>query len=594
MSTRILTGDVRAVLPTLADRSVHCVVTSPPYLGLRSYLPADHANKHLEIGSERTVEKWVETLVEVFREVRRVLRDDGCCFVNLGDSYAGSRAGGPTGASTLEGSCNSQEQAKIAKAAMRIKSRRRDDHEIPRSDLRMDSYKAKDLIGQAWILALALRQPYYTGRIKSERDRVWLAAMIDGEGCFFIHKRKAGTPSYSKFKRADGSEANYSRTADTFGVSLEICNTQKAIIDRVQEIAGAGTVTTQSPQQNARRKQTIYRWRIAPNEAKRIAQEVYPHLVGKRHQARLIFNCPSSGEAGAAAHQALMDLHNGVETDVDYPAPPTLFEDGWYLRQDVIWSKPNAMPESVRDRCTKSHEYVFVLSKKERYFWNFEAIQEPVNGGAHARFAKKSPEGWDQAPGRHGASNRAYAGNGVGFGHGFDADPKERVHRPDDDRRPKAWDVDMGSMRTLVSGYGRKLGDREATGKSNPSYDAAMGTRGLVQTRNLRSVWTIPTHPFKGAHFATFPPALAERCVRAGCPPGGVVLDPFGGSGTVAMVAEQLGCDAVLIDIDERTVPMSEGRVATAKVPKKKRRAPTLPVVEAEPEPQKALFEVAA
>jgi len=153
--------------------------------------------------------------------------------------------------------------------------------------------------------------------------------------------------------------------------------------------------------------------------------------------------------------------------------------DGWYLRQDIIWHKPNPMPESVRDRCTKAHEYIFLLSKSERYFFNSEAIKEP---------AKVSSEG-------------------IRFG-------------------------------------GKKYGDsddsKHATKSGNVSkeYDKA----------NKRSVWTVATRPYKGAHFATFPPALIEPCILAGSRPGDVVLDPFMGSGTTAQVALQhdrkyLGCE---------------------------------------------------
>lgn len=560
MTVQILRGDCRELLKTLPSDSVHCCVTSPPYWGLRSYLPDGHPEKHLEIGGEPTLEAWVQTMVEVFREVRRVLRPDGTLWLNLGDAYAGQRApGGIT------------------------PSARRDDEPIPRSDRAVAGLKPKDMMGQPWRVAFALQQPYYTGQIKNEADRVWLAAIIDGEGCFFIHKRKAGTAAHSKFTRADGSEANYSRTADTYGAGLEICNTNLAIIQRVQAVAGAGTTTSQSPAQNNRRKQTIYRWRVGPNEAKRIAQECYPHLVGKQHQARLLFACPSSGEAGAAAHQAMMDLHNGIPTSVDYPPPPSLFEPGWYLRQECIWSKSNPMPESVRDRCTKAHEHVFLLAKSERYFYDFDAMQEPTTGGANprtagnkthkhtaayesgdekmrtkggllgyderqaAKRAARQPQvkGW-ATEGKHDAQawarNEAqgkYRGNGVGFGHGTDKDARQRER---------------------VAGVNPKASQDAAGSKQNESFSEAISGE-LVDTRNPRTVWTIPTHGFKGAHFATFPPALAERCITAGCPEGGTVLDPFGGSGTVGMVADRQHKSAILIDLDERNVPMATERI---------------------------------
>ena len=154
--------------------------------------------------------------------------------------------------------------------------------------------------------------------------------------------------------------------------------------------------------------------------------------------------------------------------------------DGWYLRQDIIWHKPNPMPESVRDRCTKAHEYIFLMSKSERYFFDSEAMQEPAN----------RPEGPGNKTHRH-ANQGIYAN---------------------------------GASQTNIA----KIGPRE--------------------TRNRRSVWTVATRPYKGAHFATFPPALIEPCILAGSKPGDIVLDPFMGSGTTAQVALQhqrayLGCE---------------------------------------------------
>ena len=163
--------------------------------------------------------------------------------------------------------------------------------------------------------------------------------------------------------------------------------------------------------------------------------------------------------------------------------------DGWYLRQDIIWHKPNPMPESVRDRCTKAHEYMFLLSKSERYFFDSEANQEPAVTNDTRR-----PYG---SPGANMLDKRAEVIPGQTVG----------THRPDRDES---------------------------------SYDTA--------TRNRRSVWTVATRPYKGAHFATFPPDLIIPCILAGSRPGDVVLDPFMGSGTTAAVAIQhgrqyLGCE---------------------------------------------------
>lgn len=184
-----------------------------------------------------------------------------------------------------------------------------------------------------------------------------------------------------------------------------------------------------------------------------------------------------------------------------------LQDAGYYLRQDIVWHKPNPMPESVRDRCTKAHEYLFLLTKNEKYFYDFAAMQEPVRGGAHARGSGVNPKavvpaGWDTSAGGHRALTGRYAGTGVGFGRGYDKVVKPRA-------------------------------------KQNASFSAAV--KDLVDTRNRRSVWTIPTQSFDGAHFATFPEALVEPCILAGTRPGDIVFDPFMGSGTVASVAQRLG-----------------------------------------------------
>ena len=161
--------------------------------------------------------------------------------------------------------------------------------------------------------------------------------------------------------------------------------------------------------------------------------------------------------------------------------------DGWYLRQDIIWHKPNPMPESVRDRCTKAHEYIFLLSKSERYYFDSEAMREPCSEDMQRRAAKGHTRG---AGGKIDASRQ-------------DANTLRGEHA-------KVIDISRG--------------------------------------RNRRSVWTVATRPYKGAHFATFPPALIEPCILAGSRPGDIVLDPFMGSGTTAQVALQhkrqyLGCE---------------------------------------------------
>ena len=170
--------------------------------------------------------------------------------------------------------------------------------------------------------------------------------------------------------------------------------------------------------------------------------------------------------------------------------------DGWWLRSDIIWHKPNCMPESVTDRPTKAHEYIFLLSKSKRYFYDNEAIKEPTTGNAPKR------------------------GNGT---------------------HPK----------TTAPGNGIK---------ANSSFEAAC--RDIVTSRNKRTVWTVPSHPFKEAHFATFPEKLIEPCILAGCPDGGICLDPFFGAGTTGLVAKKLGRHFIGIELNEAYVGMAQKRVA--------------------------------
>ena len=178
--------------------------------------------------------------------------------------------------------------------------------------------------------------------------------------------------------------------------------------------------------------------------------------------------------------------------------------DGWYLRQDIIWHKPNPMPESVTDRCTKAHEYVFLLSKSPRYFYDAEAVKEPVSD-----WTKKAVKSnWTRK-----TVNQAEGSAGAG-------------------------------------------GNR----KPGKAYSAGLSADG----RNRRSVWTIATRPYKGAHFAVFPPALVEPCILAGSRPGDIVLDPFMGSGTTAAVAIEHGRQFIGCELNPEYKPLQDQRIDDA------------------------------
>lgn len=368
MSVQILQGGCRDVLATLPDQSVHCCVTSPPYWGLRDYGCAG------QIGLEESIDAWVGEIVDVMRAVRRVLRDDGTLWLNLGDSYA-------TGTTSDRGPTATGKHGYWQNPAVN-----------KRIDGRSMGLKPKDLIGQPWLVAFALRA------------------------------------------------------------------------------------------------------------------------------------------------------------------------DGWYLRQEIIWHKPNPMPESIRDRCTKAHEQIFLLSKSPRYYYDFDAMQEPVNGGAHARQpGNKSHK--TQAAYEAGATEHRTAAGLVAYAE------RQRAKY----KTPDGWDTRTGAgghgsfhtegrEKGAVSAVGRREGPpgnpRE---KNNDSFNEAMAV--MPDTRNKRSVWTVASEPFKEAHFATFPPALIEPCIKAGCPVGGTVLDPFGGAGTTGLVADRLQRDAILIELNPAYAEIARERI---------------------------------
>lgn len=209
--------------------------------------------------------------------------------------------------------------------------------------------------------------------------------------------------------------------------------------------------------------------------------------------------------------------------------------DGWYLRQDIIWAKPNPMPESVRDRCTKSHEYLFLLSKSPRYYYDAAAIAEPA------------ATGW----------------NGSEFDTGKTGDHQlgrsQKRHDPGQERTPFTAPGQTAQMakrpqpRFGVSKYGDSDDPAHAT-KSGNEYEPT----GL---RNKRDVWTISTKPFKGAHFAVMPEALVEPCVLAGSREGDMVLDPFAGSGTVGVVALRHQRNFMGVELNPEYAEMARARI---------------------------------
>ena len=383
----IICGDALTELRKLPDESIHCCVTSPPYWGLRDYGTAkweggDSACAHIvggqvqdtkwpgaitsgqrpgvdasvcrkcgarridsQFGLERTPEEYVAKLVEVFREVRRVLRKDGTLWLNLGDSYASGKGTcyNPGGGDTSLG--KERKDAGV--------------HPLDRgnkSTLALSVIKPKDLVGIPWMVAFALRA------------------------------------------------------------------------------------------------------------------------------------------------------------------------DGWWLRQDIIWAKPNPMPESVTDRCTKAHEYIFMLSQSAKYYYDAKAIDEPVADATIIRCSQdvENQSGSSRVPGKtNGPMKAVLKQDGVG-------------------------------KRTYANFNERYFKAEKRVGRHNSE----------TSRRNSRSVWTITTKPFREAHFATFPPEIPERCIKAGCPIGGIVLDPFFGAGTTGMMAKQLGRDFLGIELNQKYCNMAKRRIA--------------------------------
>lgn len=332
MSYLLIHGDARQI--PLADASVQCVVTSPPYWGLRNYGVA------AQIGIETDPWAYIEEIVACFREVRRVLKPDGVCWLNLGDTYA-------TGAG------------------------------------RVGERPGGGAQGDKWVAS---------GQPATQPNRLPIRGLKAKDLCM-IPARVA--------------------------IALQ--------------------------------------------------------------------------------------------------------EDGWWLRSEAVWCKPNAMPESCKDRPTRNHEMVYLLTKSPRYFYDQEAVREPYQSSPRKRDAQKWVTGWAYGTGPH--------------------DPKVHVPRTKEMRKGTGH-AKPHSGRTQAQGSHR-----------HPKFYSHSG-------RNRRSVWTIATAPFQEAHFATFPPSLAEICVLAGSRKGDVVLDPFCGAGTTGLVARRHGRRYIGLDLNPMYLQISEKRIA--------------------------------
>lgn len=445
-TVKILIGDALEKLKELPDKSVHCVVTSPPYFHQRDYSKCQCGGagpncpickgtgiidgmKDHQVGLEKSPEEYVQKLVEVFRDVKRVLRDDGTLWIVIGDSYA-TVSGGMEQLKRLGTSTPQYGAISYAEGYVGVSQDGKQGNDLKHKDLCMIPSR----------VATALQEPYYTGKIKNAEDRRWLAGMVDGEGCIFISRSKKGAIT--------GRDGKYVRTQDAFDVGVKITNTHRELIDEVRKLVGWGSVRV-----SRTRSLDAYEWATYSNNARDFIREVYPYLIAKQYEARLALGCPPSGDDAEKAHETIKVLHKGGKAEKDYPAPPSMYESGWYLRSDIIWSKPNPMPESVTDRPTKSHEYIFLLTKSSKYFYDQEAIREVYNYDGRRDTMMKG--------------SKKYASSL------FSDQTTQTVHERGHERWPSSG-------------------------------------------RNARSVWEIATEPYQDAHFAVFSRELPERCIKAG------------------------------------------------------------------------------
>ena len=511
-------GDVRDVLRRMiADGvKVQTIVTSPPYFGLRDY------GVEGQIGLEQTPDEYVANMVEVFRAVRDVLADDGTLWLNLGDSYARNPAKGQHKPG--------QSGGKNAYVYDRGNGR-------ASATFLGGGLKEKDLIGIPWRVAFALQQPFEKVHIKDRIDRAWLAALVDGEGCMTIMEANNGE-----------------KTSTSFPPILQVKMCDPECVEHANEITGFKQCLRQdSPSRGGKRE--TFQWRITGRRAADIVAEIYPYLRIKRKQAVILWNhqlvrdsyetkrgqpMPVSAREKQQQCRELIQRLNQKQ-DVDIPSwmiePKITVEPGWYLRQDVIWHKPNPMPESVRDRCTKAHEYIFLLSKSERYYFDAEAIKERAAG---ALAGNTKPTKGARAYEQGAAAHRTAAG----------------LHQWAERQRSR-----RDSFKRDASKRASAATPGQSTGTHRPDRAEAEWD---TETRNKRSVWTVATEPYSGAHFATFPTRLIAPCILAGAPAGGIVLDPFFGSGTTGQVAQALGRRFIGIELNPAYKALQGERLAQA------------------------------
>lgn len=524
MTIQILQADARKI--PLADASVDCVVTSPPYWGLRDYGIKD------AIGLEQSWDEYLSEMMQVFAEAWRVLKPTGTCFVNMGDSYWNSGAGG-----NPEDSPHKKQKTNSGSCGVLAHARRAGVYGTSGKELE-GSPKRDCLCGNLCGVCRVVYQNHTT------RNDGLPESMLRASLSLSNHGRRVSAPCHLPTSDSTPLAGHISNaTPDRSRVPVLARAALRAVL--------ASTMLQSSPQllDECLRRASIGECLLCARSLADCAQASLDKLdcicgTGEIPSPSIRHTSGNCLSALAYPHSTTAYLKPKDLIGQPWRLAFALQAAGWYLRSDIIWHKPAPMPESCRDRPTKAHEYIFLLSKSEKYFFDQAAWMEPCSVNTHDR---------------HGATS-AYAVDHVPRG-----------------RKTKAWPP--------VAGSAHGPGDHSAIAhntpgahpktvgrvKNNESMDAALAI--MPAKRNRRTVWTVAAQPTSEHHFATFPEALVEPCLLAGCPVGGTVLDPFGGSGTTAVVANRQGKNAVLLELNPAYIEIARRRCFADVVPTVKEKA---------------------
>jgi DNA modification methylase len=492
------------MMSRMPDNFIDCCVTSPPYYGLRDY---GHPN---QIGLEETPEKYVEKLVQVFAEVKRVLKKEGVCWLNLGDSYYGSKQV-RNGDGTI-GKINSKKQASNVGSL-------NDRHEVSYDtcDKEPEGYLMNGCFSQN--LCDECQQDYHFHNSHNDHSPFAMQSVL-----LFSQIREYMEEQHDHFATSDFLllqqilQSFFSNQDLRHFANLEVSQIdvflQTNFVLFFQQFQDLYSQTSNNVLTHLLAETLIH---CVQEFGNKLHHELLKTPYYKQDSVLLSEvqgqnNQYISGycsQCGSYSHtlktyiqpQSYKEFSNLPKTlkpkdliGIPWMVAFALRADGWYLRQDIIWHKPNPMPESVTDRCTKSHEYIFLLSKSARYYYDYKSISERSE--------------W------------------------FESDKRS------------------------INGYSQS--ERALNGPYQCNKQGVYNSDGL---RNKRSVWTVTTKSFSEAHFATFPEDLIVPCIKAGSPEGGIVYDPFMGAGTTALVSHKLNRKFIGSEISAEYVKIAEKRI---------------------------------